>query len=183
MTFIFSIFKIKMRLLKYFLLLLLITSCGTIVNYDYEKSTDFSQYKTYNYFDDMETGLSQLDNKRIMRAIDAKLATLGLTRSDNPDFFIDIQSQEVANRNASSVGVGAGGGGGGGFGGVSVGIPLGSNQNTRQIVIDFVDKEQNEKLFWQAVSESTYRPNASPEKREATFIKLMDKIFAGYPPK
>ena len=87
------------------------------------------------------------------------------------------------NRNASSVGVGAGGGGGGGFGGVSVGIPLGSNQNTRQIVIDFVDKEQNEKLFWQAVSESTYRPNTSPEKREETFIKLMNKIFAGYPPK
>ncbi|NRB83328.1 MAG: DUF4136 domain-containing protein [Winogradskyella sp.] len=172
-----------MRLLKYFLLPLLFMSCGTIVNYDYEKSTDFSQYKAYNYFDDMETGLSELDNKRIMRAIDAELATLGLTRSDDPDFFIDIQSQEVMNRNTTSVGVGAGGGGGGSFGGVSVGIPIASNQNTRQIIIDFVDKAQNEKLFWQAVSESTYGPNASPEKREATFVKLVHKIFAGYPPK
>ncbi|WP_299115397.1 DUF4136 domain-containing protein [uncultured Winogradskyella sp.] len=172
-----------MKTLKYFFLLLLVTSCGTVVNYDYEKSTDFTKYKTYNYFDDMQTGLSQLDNKRIMTAIDAKLSAMGLTRSDNPDFFIDIQSQDVMNRNNSSVGVGAGGGGRGGFGGVSVGIPLGGNQNTRQIIIDFVDKSQNEKLFWQAVSESTYRPNASPEKREATFAKLIDKIFAGYPPK
>ena len=172
-----------MRTIKFILLALLLVSCGTVVNYDYEKSTDFSKYKTYDYFDDMETGLSQLDNKRIMRSIDAKLATMGLTRSDNPDFYIDIQSQDVMNRNNSSVGVGAGGGGRGGFGGVSVGIPLGGNHNTRQIVIDFVDKAQNEKLFWQAVSESTYKPNASPEKREETFARLIEKIFSGYPPK
>jgi hypothetical protein len=170
-----------MKAFKYLALLILFSSCGTIVNYDYEKSTDFTQYKTYDYFGDMKTGLSQLDNKRLMRAIDAKLQTMGLTRSDNPDFFIDIQSEDVMNRNNSSVGVGAGGGGG--FGGVSVGIPLGGNQNTREIVIDFVDKSQNEKLFWQAVSESSYKQNASPEKREETFLKLVDKIFQGYPPK
>ena len=45
-----------MKTFKFILLALLFTSCGTIVNYDYEKSTDFTQYKTYNYFDDMETG-------------------------------------------------------------------------------------------------------------------------------
>ncbi|MBV7270295.1 DUF4136 domain-containing protein [Winogradskyella luteola] len=172
-----------MKTLKYIFLLLFVTSCGTVVNYDYEKSTDFTQYKTYNYFDDMQTGLSQLDNKRIMKAIDAKLSAMGLIRSDNPDFFIDIQSQDVMNRNNSNVGVGVGGGGRGGFGGVSVGLPLGGNQSTREIVIDFVDKSQNEKLFWQAVSESSYSPNASPEKREATFAKLVEKIFSGYPPK
>ncbi|EDP72142.1 hypothetical protein FBALC1_13612 [Flavobacteriales bacterium ALC-1] len=172
-----------MKAFKYLIVLLLITSCGTIVNYDYEKSTDFTQYKTYNYFDDIKTGLSQLDNKRLMRAIDVKLQTMGLIRSDNPDFYIDIQSQDVMNRNNSSVGVGAGGGGRGGFGGVSVGIPLGANQNTREIVIDFVDKSNNEKLFWQAVSESAYKQNASPEKREETFTKLVEKIFNGYPPK
>jgi len=172
-----------MKAYKFLLILVLLTSCGTLVNYDYEKSTDFTQYKTYNYFDNMETGLSQLDNKRLMRAIDAKLETMGLTRSDNPDFFIDIQSEDVINRNNSSVGVGAGGGSGGGFGGVSVGIPLGGNQNTREIVIDFVDKSQNEKLFWQAVSESSYKQNASPEKREDAFVKLVEKIFSSYPPK
>ena len=172
-----------MKVFKAVLVALLLTSCGTIVNYDYERSTDFTQYKTYNYFDDMQTGLSQLDNKRLMRAIDTKLTAMGLTRSDNPDFFIDIQSQDVMNRNNSSVGVGAGGGRGVGFGGVSVGIPIGGNQNTRQIIIDFVDKAQNEKLFWQAVSESNYKPNASPEKREANLAKLVDKIFEGYPPK
>lgn len=172
-----------MKTIKCLFLLLLVSSCGTVVNYDYEKSTDFTKYKTYDYFSDMQTGLSQLDTKRLMRAIDTKLATMGMSRSENPDFYIDIQSQDVMNRNNSTVGVGAGGGGGGGFGGVSVGIPIGGNQNTRQIIIDFVDKKQNERLFWQAVSESSYRENASPEKRQAYFDALVDKVFAKYPPK
>lgn len=172
-----------MKAVKYIFLFLLVASCGTVVNYDYEKSTDFTKYKTYDYFGDMQTGLSQLDTKRIMQSIDAKLATIGLTRSDDPDFYIDILSQDIMNMNNSTVGVGAGGGGGGSFGGVSVGIPIGSNQSTRQIVIDFVDKKQNESLFWQAVSESNYRDNASPERREAYFDALIEKIFSKYPPK
>ena len=172
-----------MKAIKYLFLFLLLSSCGTVVNYDYEKSTDFTKYKTYDYFSDMQTGLSQLDTKRMMRSIDAKLATMGMTRSENPDFYIDIQSQDIMNRNNSTVGVGAGGGSRGGFGGVSVGIPINGNQNTREIVIDFVDKKQNERLFWQAVSESNYRENASPEKREAYFDALVEKIFSKYPPK
>ena len=172
-----------MKAIKFLFVLLLVSSCGTVVNYDYETSTDFAQYKTYDYFSDMQTGLSQLDTKRMMRAIDAKLATMGMSRSENPDFYIDIQSEDVMNRNNSTVGVGAGGGGGGGFGGVSVGIPINGNQNTRQITIDFVDKKQNERLFWQAVSESSYRENASPEKRQAYFDALVEKVFAKYPPK
>ncbi|NRD24748.1 DUF4136 domain-containing protein [Winogradskyella litoriviva] len=170
-----------MKNLKVLFLAFLVASCGTIVTYDYEKSTDFSSYKSYNYFDDMETGLSELDTKRLKRAIDAKLKTIGLSRSDTPDFYIDIQSQQVTNRSNSSVGVGVGGGGGRGFGGVSVGIPVGQNQQTREIIIDFVD-ETKTGLFWQAVSESNYNANASPEKREAIFAKLVEKVFAEYPP-
>ena len=173
-----------MKILKFLLIAVLFTSCGTTyVNYDYETSTDFTQYKTYNYFDDMVTGLSKFDSIRIISTIDSKLSTMGLNRSDTPDFYIDIQSKELMNRNSPNIGVGVGGGGGRGFGGVSVGVPLNSNRYAREITIDFVDKIQNEKLFWQAVSESTYKGNASVEKREATLAKLVDKIFSGYPPK
>lgn len=170
-----------MKNLKFLFIVLLITSCGTIVNYDYEKSTDFSNYKSYNYFNDMETGLSELDTKRLMRTMDNKLQEMGLVLSDYPDFFIDIQSQNVQSRNNSSVGVGVGGGGGRGFGGVSVGIPVGQNKQSREIIIEFVD-ETKTGLFWQAVSESSYNPNSSPAKREAVFTKLVEKVFAQYPP-
>lgn len=172
-----------MKSLKFLALLILLASCGTIVNYDYEKSTDFGNYKSYNYFDDMKTGLSELDTKRLVRAMDRRLKAMGLTRSENPDFFIDIQSQDIQNRNSSNVGIGVGGGGGRGFGGVSVGIPVGQNKNTRKIIIDFVDKNKGERLFWQAVSESRYDSNTTPEKREAQFEALVEKVFSKYPPK
>ena len=171
-----------MKAFKFILLLCIVTSCGTIVNYDYEKSTDFNQYKAYDYFSDMQTGLSELDTKRLVRAIDAKLKTMGLIRSDNPDFYIDIQSQDIENRNTPNVGVGVGGTGGNVGGGVSVGFPVGGSQNTRELVIEFVDESKGG-LFWQAVSESSYSENASPEKRESKFVALVEKIFAGYPPK
>jgi hypothetical protein len=171
-----------MKALKYLFVFLVVSSCGPVIYYDYEKSTDFTQYKSYNYFDDMETGLSELDTKRLLRAIDAKLATKGLIQSDNPDFYIDIKSQDVQNRTNSNVGVGVGGTGRNVGGGISVGIPISNNQHTREIVIDFVDISNGEKLFWQAVSESSYRPNASPEKREEAFVLLVEKIFEGYPP-
>lgn len=172
-----------MKNLKFLVVAFLMTSCGTIVNYDYEKSTDFSTYKSYNYYDDMKTGLSQLDTKRLIRTMDSKLKAIGLTKSDHPDFFIDIQSRDIQNRNNSNVGIGVGGGGGRGFGGVSVGIPVGQNSHTREIIIDFVDDSKGEKLFWQAVAESSYNANATPEKREAQFVKIIEKVFAAYPPK
>lgn len=171
-----------MKALKYMIIVLLFTSCGTIVNYDYEKSTDFKQYKSYNYFDDMKTGLSELDTKRLISAIDAKLETMGIMRSENPAFYIDIQSQDIQNRNNSNVGVGAGGTGRNVGGGISIGLPLGGNQNTREIVIEFVDDSEGG-MFWQAVSESSYSENASPEKREENFVALVEKIFSKYPPK
>jgi hypothetical protein len=170
-----------MKTLKYLLAVVMFTSCGTIVNYDYEKSTDFNQYKSYNYFDDMKTGLSELDTKRLIRAIDVKLEAMGLMQSENPDFYIDIQSRDIQKRNNSNVGVGVGGTGRNVGGGISVGLPLGGNQNARELVIEFVNDTKGG-MFWQAVSESNYSPNASPEKREVKFKALVEKIFSAYPP-
>ena len=49
------------------LMYLLLVSCNAIrVNYDYDKETDFSSYTTYNYYADMDTGLSELDTKTLV---------------------------------------------------------------------------------------------------------------------
>lgn len=172
-----------MKRLKILIVAVLLASCGTLVNYDYEKSTDFSQYQTYNYFDEMQTGLSALDTKRIKRAIDSKLKEIGLNKAHDADFYIDINSETVQYRNNSNVGVGVGGTGRNVGGGISVGIPLNSQKHTREIVIEFLDVSNGERLFWQAISEDTYTQNASPEKRQDNFDKLVEKIFENYPPK
>ncbi len=165
------------------LVLLFIVSCAPIqINYDYEKGTDFTQYKTYNYYSDMETGLSELDTKRLFNILDDKLAVKGLTLSNEPDFYINIQSSEYQEEQRNTVGVGVGGSGRNVGGGISVGIPVGQSNINRQVIIDFVD-ESKYGLFWQAVSESSYNPKASPEKREERLIAIVDKVLEGYPPK
>ena len=150
-----------MKFIKTAFLALIITSCAPIyVNYDYEKGTDFSQYKTYNYYSDMNTGLSELDTKRLLDALDLKLA--------------------AAQR--ETVGVGVGGGGANVGGGISIGLPIGQANINRQITIDFVD-ENKKQLFWQAVSESTFNPTATPEKRETKLTAVVEKVLTKYPPK
>ena len=160
----------------------MVTSCGSIrVDYDYEKSTNFSAYKTYNYYTDIQSGMSELDTKRLIRALDEALQRRGYTLSEIPDFFIDIKSSEFQQARQNNVGVGVGGSGRNVGGGISIGLPLGQTQLAREIVFDFVD-ENGIGLIWQAISESNYRPNASPEKREAHFKTLVEKVLEGFPP-
>ncbi len=163
-------------------LLAVITSCAPVhVNYDYDTATNFSNYKAYNYYKEMTTGLNDLDTKRLIDAINAELQSKGLLLSDNPDFLINLKSGEFHEAQRSNVGVGLGGGGRNIGGGVSIGIPVGQNKMNRQIVFEFVD-ENKAGLFWEAVSESSFNPNASPEKREARFKAIVSKVLAKYPP-
>ena len=165
-----------------FALALSLFSCSTIrVNYDYDPDTDFSGYRTYNYFSDMNTGLNNLDTNRLIDAIDSVMQQKGIKLSEEPEFLINIQSQSFYNPETSSVGVGVGGTGGDVGGGVSVGIPIGSRSLKRELVFDFVDIEKNQ-LFWQCVSSSSYNENASPETKERKINEIVNKVFAQYPP-
>ncbi|MDG1728750.1 MAG: DUF4136 domain-containing protein [Algibacter sp.] len=171
-----------MRFLKATMLTLFIISCAPIrVNYDYDKTTNFKTYKTYQYYADMETGLNELDTKRLLNAIDAKMEAKGFGISENPDFFIDIKSEEYQAAQRQAVGVGVGGSGRNVGGGISIGLPIGQANINRQITIDFVD-ENKKQLFWQAISESSFNPKATPEKREARLNAIVEKVISGFPP-
>lgn len=172
-----------MKFLKIIVLSLLIVSCAPIrVIYDYDQTTEFNKYKTYNYYSDMETGLSELDTKRFLDALDAKMKANGFNLSDTPDFFIDIKSTEFQEAQRQTVGVGVGGGGGNMGGGISIGLPIGQANVNRQITIEFVD-DSKKQLFWQAVSEYAFNPNSKPTQREEKFNALAEKVLSQYPPK
>jgi hypothetical protein len=172
-----------MKIFKILILTLIIVSCAPIhVNYDFEKGTDFTSYKTYNYYGDMQTGLSELDTKRMLDILNANMKAKGLSLSDDPDFLINIQSSEFQESQRSSVGVGVGGGGRNVGGGISIGLPLGQANINRQIIIDFADENKNG-LFWQAVSESNFNPNGSPQSRTERLHAIITKMLSQYPPK
>ena len=171
-----------MRSIIALILIIIVSSCAPIyVNYDYEKNVDFSQYRTYNYYSNLETGLSELDSKRLVTIFDAEMKTKGFSLSETPDFYINIKSQEFQGVQQSSVGVGIGSTGRNFGGGLSMGIPIGQSNINREIIIDFVD-ESKIGLFWQAITETNYNPKSSPERREERFRTLVHKVLNGYPP-
>ena len=158
-------------------------SCApTYVTYDFDKATDFSNYKTYQYFADMDTGMNELDTKRLLDAMDKKMAAQGFAISETPDFLVDIKTNEFRDPQRETVGVGLGGGGGNVGGGISIGLPIGQPSMTRQISFDFVDAHKN-RLFWQAKSESAFSPKDTPLKKEERFTAIVEKVFKKFPPK
>ena len=172
-----------MKLFRVVILSIVVVSCASIrVDYDYDSKSNFNTYKTYNYYSDLNTGLSELDTKRFLNALDSILQSKGLSLSERPNFYIDISSEVYQNASHNSVGVGVGGSGRNVGGGISIGLPIGQAKNNRQIRIDFIDETSN-KLFWQAISESAFRPNAAPEKREAKLKAIAAKVLSQYPPK
>ena len=171
-----------MKNLHYILLLLFISACSPVrVNYDYDNKTNFDSYKTYNYYSPLKTDLGDLDTKRLLDAMDTAMQSRGFSLSESPDFLINIQSSEFREAQRSNVGVGVGGGGGNVGGGISIGIPVGQADVNRQIIFDFIDDTKSG-LFWQAVSETSYNPNAKPEKREAQMQAIVEKVLSKYPP-
>lgn len=168
-----------MKNLKLLVLLLLLSSCGAVVDYDYDKDAKFSEYKTYNYFGDMKTGLNQLDTNRLIDAIDTKLQSIGFQKTDTPSFNIDIQTGEVLANN-SNVGVGIGGTGRNVGGGISLGIPIGGNRPMRQVKIEFIEANKDA-VIWEAITTQS-NLGSTPEKRQESFNKLIERIFSKYPP-
>lgn len=171
--------------MKFYTLLLLtlfFVSCGTVkVSYDYDKETNFAGYATYNYYLDMETGLSELDENRLVRILDVEMQSKGFLLSEEPEFLINITSSNFQAARNNSVGVGLGGGGRNVGGGLSVGLPIGQPKLERIIQFDFVDKEKDV-LFWQATGKSVFKEDLSPEIREQKLLELVQKVFAKYPP-
>lgn len=172
-----------MKYIKLVLLCIVMTSCSPVrVTSDYEKTAVFSDYKTYNYFSNIASGLSELDEKRLISAINTSLSNKGLSLSETPDFLIDFKTSQHQEASRNNVGVGLGGGSRGVGGGISIGIPVGQHKVNQNVLIEFVD-ESKMGLFWQGKAESNFNPKATPEQRESHFRTLTDKIFTQYPPK
>src|SRR5690606_35358959 len=85
------------------LLAVVITSCSTVrVASDYDQRANFNQYQSYAFFkpgiDKAE--ISDLDKRRILRAIEQEMAAKGFTKSDSePDLLVSIFTKTKENVN------------------------------------------------------------------------------------
>ena len=162
------------------LLLIIALSCNPLkVMTDYDKSIDFSKFNSYQFYEDIGKGLNDLDVKRVTAQLNANLDSLGFTRAEEPDFFINVMVDYANTQSRNTLNVGFGNGGRNGGIGVSGGIPIGQKKLSEEFIIEFVNAKTNE-LFWEGILVSKVTENRAPELKEIHFKTVIRKILNAY---
>jgi hypothetical protein len=149
---------------------------------DYDTKVDFTSYKTFAFYKKGidKASVSDLDKKRIMRAVEAELVAKGFNKSANPDILVSIftKSREQVNVSDNNIGIGWGWGYNPWFyGRTNINI----NQYTEgTLFIDFIDKKTNE-LIWQGIGSGAMKMS-NIEKKEERINEFVYKIISTYPP-
>jgi hypothetical protein len=183
----------KKNLLAVAILLLgVIPALAQDVRYDFDKEKDFSKYRTYKWV--QIKGADQPDDltaKQITAAIDAELATKGLTKTDvdDSDLYVGYQTAIGTEKEFTSFNTGWGygpgwGGGWYGYGGMASTSTYGSTSTVYVGTLDLsmYDSAQKE-LVWRGSASKTLDPKAKPEKKEKNIKKAVTKLLKNYPPK
>jgi hypothetical protein len=155
---------------------------GPRVAFDYDEQTNFSTYNSISIYPEIQSGLSELDENRLLNSMVSALQERNLSTSTTPDLYLNVYTEQYQEPSRNRVGVGIGGTGGNVGVGVSGGIPLGGPESFLQLTFDLIDVERDE-LVWQAVVNSKFDLNWSPVQRQQQFDKIVEEALEGYPPK
>ncbi len=178
--------KHLLKTLPLLAILFVVSSCTSVrVAADYDKNANFSTYKTFAFF---KTGIdkaeiSDLDKRRILRAIESEMLAKGFAKSENPDLLISLFTKSNQRVDVYNNSWGYGGWGWGGFY-----SPWGwgwnqqPNVTTRTegvLYIDLIDANKKE-LVWQGMGTGYLTQNM--EKKEERIKEFVSKIMEKYPP-
>ncbi len=160
--------------------ILCLTSCNTVkVAADYDKDINFNTYRTFAFF---KTGIdkaeiSDIDKRRILRAIETELLAKGYTKSENPDVLISIftKSEQRVDVYNNNWGYGAWG-----YGAWGWNRPVNVSTSTEgTLYIDVIDNSKKI-LIWQGMGTGYLSPNI--EKKEERITEFVSKVMEKYPP-
>ncbi|NUY81831.1 DUF4136 domain-containing protein [Flavobacterium sp. MAH-1] len=171
------------KLLPVLLVLFVAGSCCSVRVYtDYDKNADFGQYKTYAFYksgiDKVE--ISDLDKKRIMRAIEETMTAKGFTKSEKPDLLVNIFTKARQQVDVNTYNAGWGYGWGYGWNPYMWGGNTSVNTYTEgTLFIDLIDAKKKE-LVWQGEGEGVLTKDM--EKKEERVKEFVSKILEKYPP-
>jgi len=175
-------------------MLALLSACssGLTVRSEIDPNTNFSQYKTYNFFEPMgiEGGYnSPVFGELFRESISNEMRGRAYRLADRPDLLINvtIRSDDKVKMRANTSPYMSGGyygRPGGAYGGsaVGVGISTGSRatmQTEASVFIDLVDFEQH-RVVWQGVAVVDVNDKVAKQLRDAIFTAV-NKVLAEYP--
>ena len=166
-------------------ILFVVSSCSSVrVAADYDKNANFNQYKTFAFY---KTGIdkaeiSDLDKRRILRAIESELLAKGFTKSETPDLLISLFTKSHQRVDVYNNAWGNGGWGWGGFGPWGWGWnqqPSVSTSSQGALYIDLIDANKKE-LVWQGMGSGYLTQNV--DKKDERINEFVSKIMEKYPP-
>jgi len=168
------------------------SSSAQDVRYNFDKSADFSKFKTYKWVPIKDAAkVSDLVDKQIKEAMDSELATKGLKKMDGDDADLYIGYQPAVGEekqfNSYSTGYGYGPGWGGGWYGYGGGMTSTSTHGSTstiykgQLALDMYSSAGHD-LVWRGVASKTIDPKAKPEKQQKNLAKAVKKLLKNYPP-
>ena len=175
-------------------LLLAASSVAQDVRYNFDKNADFSKFKTYKWVPIKDADkVNDLVDKQIKDAVDAELATKGLTKveGDDANLYIGYQPAIGQEKQFNSYSTGYGGAGygygpgwgGGWYGGMGTTTTTGSTSTIYkgQLDLDMYDSAAHD-IVWRGVVSKTIDPKAKPEKQQKNLAKAVKKLLKNYPP-
>jgi hypothetical protein len=171
------------KFLPALLLVFLLGSCTSVrVVTDYDRQANFANYSKFAFFKPGidKAQISDLDKKRILRAIDAELTAKGFNKSEEPDILISIFTKERERVDVYNNNFGFGWGWNpwwyGGYGGSTV-----SQSTEGSLYVDLIDAKTNE-LVWQGIGSARLITSGSIEKKEKRIREIVHEIMLRYPP-
>lgn len=161
---------------------ILMTSCTSVrVASDYDKEADFNSYKTFAFY---KTGIdkaeiSDLDKRRILRAIEAELMAKGFTKSENPDVLVSIFTKSREKINVYNNGLGSYGYGWRWSPWYWNNYSQTTSSTEGSLFIDLIDASKKE-LVWQGIGRGYI--SQSMKQKEERIKEFVMKIMEKYPP-
>ena len=147
------------------------------VKYNSMPGTNFSKYHTYKWIS-IEGGAhpNQIMDAQIKQAVDAQLATKGLTKTDDEkaDLYVGYQIAVDQEKQWNAYGMGGRWGGGMATAQQST-ISIGS------LVLDMYEPGTKQ-LVWTGTATKTIDPSSNQEKNQKNLDKAMAKLLKNYPP-
>jgi hypothetical protein len=160
------------------------------IRYDFAHDANFSKYKTFNWGQTSGSKqINQLTEQELIAAIEAELATKGLTKLEDgtPDLTLVLQVAVNQEKQFSSYSTdwGYGPGWGRGYYGGGMGSTTTTGQTSTiyigSVALDMYDTAAKQ-LVWRGQASKTIDQKAKPDKVRKNIDKGVTKLLKNFPP-
>ena len=196
--------KSKITTLIILISIVIMGGCSSLkVTSDYDKTVDFTKFKTFEYYgwaEESDQLLNRFDKERIEKAFGAEFKSRGMEYVESGGdlivtLYIVAEQKTSTTAHTTSTGMGMGGAYGYGYGGYyghgpsygwGSGMGMGHSTTTYSesdyvvgtLIIDVYD-EANKQLIWESVGKGNV--NENPDRRDESVPKTVAKIMKPYP--